>query len=207
LPTDPIEIDKFCGKAHQALLSNPSLGWYYQMRGVDDVIEMALLGWYNGWATIPIRSPEGTTQGVILRAGPHIEKANDGVRFHQPRGQKGMMYCPNWGLLMRNDKVAIVFGIFDALAMASVGVPVVTPTAGKDSFKPKWLDDVWSGWALIVPDKKEEATAYELRKNLSLYGIQNDVLLLDYPEGTKDPADMLKMLGKDYMMKMLAKYI
>lgn len=207
LPTDPIEIDKFCGKAHQTLLNNPGLGWYYQMRGVDDVVEVALLGWYNGWATIPIRSIEGNTQGVILRAGPHIEKANEGVRFHQPRGQKGMMYCPNWGLLSRSDKVVVVFGIFDALAMASIGIPVVTPTAGKDSFKPKWLDDVWSGWVLIVPDKKEEATAYELHKSLSLYGIHNDVLLLDYPESVKDPADYLKAGKRSQLSKIMHTYI
>jgi len=207
LPTDPAEIDKFCGKAHETLINNPAFAWYYQMRGVEDMIEIALLGWYNGWATIPVRSQEGSIQGVILRAGPHIEQANDGVRFHQPRGQKGMMYCPNWGLLNRSNKAAIVFGIFDALAVASIGIPVVTPTSGKDSFKPKWLDDVWRGSVIIVPDKKEEATAYKLHKDLSLFGIHNDVLLLDYPSGTKDPADYLRMGKRSQLEKVLHTYI
>ena len=117
------------------------------------------------------------------------------------------MYCPNWGLLNRSNKVAIVFGIFDALAIASIGIPVVTPTSGKDSFKPKWLDDVWRGSVIIVPDKKEEATAYKLHKDLSLFGIHNDVLLLDYPSGTKDPADYLRTGKRSQLEKVLHTYI
>ncbi len=207
LPTELDKIEKFWGNAHQHVLDDPSLRWYYQLRGVDNVVEIACLGWYNGWATIPIRSIDDATQGVILRAGPHIEKASEGVRFHQPRGQKGMMYCPDWGRLSRSNSVAIVFGMFDALAMATLGIPVVTPTAGKDSFQPKWLDDVWSGSALIIPDQKEEETAYNLRKKLSLFGIHNDVLLLDYPEGIKDPADFLKYGKGKQLEKVMHTYM
>src|SRR3990172_8728486 len=69
------------------------------------------------------------------------------------------------------------------------------------------VHDVWRGSVIIVPDKKEEATAYKLHKDLSLFGIHNDVLLLDYPSGTKDPADYLRMGKRSQLEKVLHTYI
>jgi len=180
------ENEELCASAHNVLLDYDHLRWYFQMRGVEERIEPCRLGWYDGWATIPIYDRNQTWQGVILRSMKHVEAAR-GVRFAQPKGQKPMLYVPEWRLLDIRKTLAVVFGMFDALAVSKMRYAVCTSTGGKDSFNPDWLD-FWRGPIVVIPDKGEEKEAMDLVSRLDWRG---KVYYLPYPDSMKDCADFL----------------
>ena len=194
LPTDLTEQEDLVEKAHYSLTRFEQLRWYLENRGVDGRIEACRLGWYKGWYVIPIYSKTGEYQGMMLRAGASIQKAT-GMRFVQPFGQKPMMYCPDWSLLESAKSIAIVFGMFDALALSELRIPVVTSIGGQDSFNPLWLES-YRKRAIVLPDKDEEKAGMKLSGRL---GWRGAMLRLTYPDGIKDPAGFLE-LGKQQLL-------
>lgn len=169
---------------HRALMELKRLQDYVRQRGVWDMVRHALIGYDNGWYTLPVRDVGGTTVGIVSRAGPSIS----GVRFHQPFGQRPMLYTPCWQMVEETDgPIAIVFGMFDALALASMGHPVFSPTAGQESLDPSWLDEIRRRF-VIIPDRYEEKAAQELAAGLDWRAY---VYIVDYPDDTKDPNDLL----------------
>jgi len=194
LPTDLTEQEDLVEKAHYSLTRFEQLRWYLENRGVDGRIEACRLGWYRGWYVIPIYSKTGEYQGMMLRAGASIQKAT-GMRFVQPFGQKPMMYCPDWSLLESAKSIAIVFGMFDALALSELRIPVVTSIGGQDSFNPLWLES-YRKRAIVLPDKDEEKAGMKLSGRL---GWRGAMLKLTYPPEIKDPAGFLE-LGKQQLL-------
>jgi hypothetical protein len=169
-------------QAHLDLTRFPSLGWYLEMRGMEDAIIPQELGYWNGWYTVPVRDDEDKFLTGVFRAGPHVQEAT-GLRYWNPAG-KPVMYVPNWVKWKTSEVVFVVFGIFDAIALSRLGYGVATTTAGQREFKPEWLDDVRKPiW--IIPDEREESSALRLAGNL---GWRGRVLRLRYPDGIKDPA-------------------
>ena len=202
LPTELEEMENFADDAHRVLSKYiETLGWYLQERGVDDRIEPCRLGWHNGWITIPVYTRDQKFEGMILRAMPYIQKATN-ARFHQPHGQRGMCYVPNWRTLNESNCIFVVFGMFDALTLSSLQLPVVTTTAGKDSFKVEWMDE-YRKPIIFLPDKGEETTA---AKYVSKLGWRGKLVTLDYPEGMKDPADFASHGMKDALRNQLIGY-
>lgn len=178
----PEYAEYVCYQAHEDLLHFTSLGWYLELRGVDNMIETCELGYWKGWYTIPVRDRYGNFQTVVYRAAPHVQEAT-GIRYWS--NGKPVMYVPDWHLLDRGDYIFIVFGMLDALAIASLRLPVVTTTYGKDSFRAEWLDD-YKKQVYIIPDEGEYSSALRLSKD---FGWRGNVLRLDYPDNYKDPAD------------------
>lgn len=203
LPTDLNEISKLAWEAHEELLAKPELKWYLTMRGVDDRIETAVLGWYKGWITVPILSEAGDVLGIYARATPPQEKIT-GLRFTQPGGQKPMMYVPDWNLLQRAERLGVVFGMMDALVLSSLRYPVCTTIGGSPSFDAAWLD-FWRKPITIIPDKSgDDRAALDLAKDL---GWRAKIFRIDYPDGIEDPADFAKEQHgrKKDLAKILAK--
>ncbi len=200
------EQERFCDEAHQTL-SNfiESLGWYLESRGVLGRLEACRLGYNKGWYTIPIYNKSHEFEGYVMRASLAIQKAT-GRRFHMPKGQPALMYVPDWNLLEKSNYIVIVYGMFDALALAELRIPVATTTAGKLSFKSEWLED-YRKPIYVLPDKGEEDTGAELANSL---GWRGRLLPFVYPEGFKDPAQMLekgqamKLAGQIYSTAGLA---
>jgi len=171
------------------------------MRGVAGQTELAKLGWYNGWYTIPVFGSDKELQRLILRAGPHIQRQS-GLRYHNSPG-KPVMYVPSWRRFEQASTIAVVYGMIDALAISELGYPVVTVTAGKEQFKPEWIwdarEELEQGKCkiVIIPDFKEEATAKELERQLDPYA---KVIQLPYvDDGMRDPADYL-VAGKEQLL-------
>jgi hypothetical protein len=191
-------IEQYAKERHISLRSNPEHAWYYEMRGVKEMIKTAKLGWDFGWAVLPVRNETGKTEGIICRAYPHVQQETN-LRFHMPDGQPSMMYCPDWSLMQKRSRVAIVFGMFDALAVASLGWPVLSPTAGQESFDPKWLDDQRRLF-VIIPDDGEYTAANDLAVALNWRAF---VYHIDYPEKVKDPAGFLEEDRKDDLAEIL----
>lgn len=194
----PEEAEDVCWQAHLDLVNFSSLGWYLEMRGIDSMIDMCELGYWNGWYTIPVRDVNGRFLTAVYRSSPPIQNVN-GVRYWS----KGtpVMYVPDWRLLEKNRRgnIFVVYGMFDAIALASVRLPVVTVSSGKDSFQADWLEG-YGNQVYIVPDKGEYTTAMRHAKEL---GWRGNVINLDYPEGYEDPADFAKNGKMEDLYKIL----
>jgi hypothetical protein len=189
IPQDLGELEDIAWAAHEALLSFDSLRWYLRMRGVEDRIETCYLGWHEGWYTIPVFDRDMEFHGLCMRAGRHIEEIT-GLRFYAaPAGVWPTIYCPRWADVMEAKRVAVVFGLFDALALCSLRIPVFTVAGGgKGAFKAEWLDD-FRVEIVIIPDEGEEPEALTLANQL---GWRGSVHRLHYPDGLKDPCDFLE---------------
>jgi hypothetical protein len=186
LPETIKGLQAFLNKCHYDLVESEYLQTYIKQRGVEGRLETNRLGFHRGWYTIPVFNQEGAIHGAVLRSGPQVQKIS-GLRFVVPFGQKPMLYVPDWRLFENASKIAIVFGMFDALALADLRHPVCTTTSGKDSFDEMWLHP-FKKMFVIIPDQGEEGTAHGLAKRLSPWA---SVQTLPYPEGCKDPADFL----------------
>ena len=193
----PDDMEQVCYESHLDLVHFPTLGWYLELRGIDGRIESNELGYWNGWYTIPVKTENGDFITGVFRAAPHIQEAT-GHRYwchHSPT-----MFVPDWNLFKSRDYVIVVYGMIDALLLSQMRYPVCTTTGGKDSFDGDWLDDVRKK-IYIIPDLGEETiirkgkngrnefgTGAPYKLNAEL-GWRGEVMLLDYPEGTKDCAD------------------
>lgn len=192
-PYLPTELDKLTGlawRAHEEMRRNNDYLWYLQLRGIEDRVETAKLGWYEGWITVPIMSREQQLLGLYMRATPPQQKLT-GTRFTQPDGQHPMIYCPDWRLWDSAKNVALVFGMMDALVLSSLRVPVITTTGGSKSFDPSWLDS-WRKLVTIIPDREgDDEAALKLAAQL---GWRGKILRLPYDEydNISDPADFAK---------------
>lgn len=173
----------FAMKSHEILATcSESLSWYLRMRRIDDRIYPQKLGWYDGWYTIPIFGEEGDYQGIAMRAGRHIQEAT-GARYYTPT--KVRLYVPDWQLYYSGKYLVMVFGLIDALTLASMRVPSMSTTHGK-SLTPEDLDNIRKP-IIFIPDKGEEVEAITIARKLSWRG---RVARIDWPEGMKDVNDL-----------------
>lgn len=193
------ENEALAMSAHNVMVDYDTLRWYLVERGLEGRIEPCRLGWLDGWITIPIYEKSGKFSGLCLRAMSHVQRAT-GQRFAQPRGQKPLLYVPDWKILERQTTLAVVFGLFDALALSDLRHAVCTSTGGKDSFNPEWLD-FWRGPITVIPDKGEEEDANELVSKLDWRG---KVWFPPYGDDEKDMADYLAHGKRDDLAKLLA---
>jgi len=192
------ENEELAVSAHNVMMEYDNLRWYLRQRGLEGRIETCKLGWFDGWTTVPIYDQDGAFQGLCLRAMAHVQRAS-GQRFAQPKGQKPLLYIPDWRILERKSTLAIVFGLFDSLALSDLRYAVCTSTGGKGSFNPEWLD-FWRKPIVVIPDKNEEKEATELVSRLDWRG---RVWFPLYGDDEKDMADYLPD-KRETLAKMLA---
>jgi hypothetical protein len=116
------------------------------------------------------------------------------------------MYVPDWHRFLTNDRVAIVYGMIDALAVVQAGFAACTVTSGKAQFKAEWIREARGDHGMpqimIIPDNYEEKDALDLAHDLQPYA---RIVQLPYVEdGTEDPADYLLQNKRDRLVKELA---
>jgi DNA primase len=189
---------KLAAEAHAALMGHRSLGWYVQQRHLDHMIAPLGLGWWEGWITIPVRDREGIMQGLVLRATPNIQRQYN-MRFMTPPGQPPQMYVPNWKLLETEPCIFVCYGMFDAPSIAALGFAAATTTAGKDSFRPEWLD-AYRKPVYIIGDVGEELAALRPADGLDW---RHRRLTLAYPKDVKDPNDFLMTFQEEKLYDQL----
>jgi hypothetical protein len=203
LPPDTFELENVFDRAHDRLSNSlETLGWYLRLRNVEDRVDTCRLGWIDGWYTIPVYDKEYKFMGGVVRAGAHIQEST-GRRFFMPKGQQNMMYCPDWNLLTNAKSLFIVFGMFDAISLSKLRIPVVTDTSGKLAFRSDWMN-FWRGKIYICPDKGEEKEGLMLASQL---GWRGNLVKLQYPDGIKDPADFVQQEKSSQFVNQISKYI
>ena len=179
------DLEDWILSAHEMLMRDPFLHKYLIQRGVGKLIEKCKLGWHQGWYVVPIFGEEYDVIGVTGRASPMTEEQT-GLRYWN--AQAAVMYVPDWTLLTDAPQVYVVYGIFDALALAAHNLPVVTTVGGHDTFRASWLDK-YRVPIRVLPDLYEAEAAYQLVNRL---GWRGEVKEINYPEKCKDPSDIVK---------------
>jgi hypothetical protein len=207
LPTDIEELERLAMDAHLTLVN-----WegyyvgYLEKRGVDGRIQPQMIGWWDGWYSIPVFDEIHGFQGVVLRASPGIE--SDYSKYMMPTNQRPMMYVPDWRLLKREKVIFIVFGMLDALTLCDLRMPVVTTTAGAASFDPVWLDD-YRRRVYVIPDKEPSVEREHARELLSGLDWRGEIIDLKFPDGCKDCNDFLWKVrgGRKKLQNQLVRYL
>lgn len=202
LPATLSELRSFVNMSHVLLSENVSLQWYLEKRGIENRITPNRLGWHKGWYTIPVMDADGSVQGLVIRAGEHIQKAT-GLRFGFPLGQKPMLFVPDWRLFNSSNRVVVVYGMFDALALADLRIPACTTTSGKHTFHAQWLEEYGKRF-YVLPDRDEDDTAVKLTNEI---GNRASFIRFKYPDGMKDPADFLQAGKGEVLRSELGRYI
>jgi hypothetical protein len=180
-PQDLSELDDFLFEAYNRLTGNSTYHAYLRKRKIDDCIRRCRIGFWDGWYTFPAYNKQREVIGALGRAGPILEAYSE-QRFTQPYGQRPLLYVPDWKLWDSEDTLFVTFGFIDAVSMTKLGYAACSPTAGKESTYPEWFDGVKKD-IIVIPDKGERKTAWELASQL---GFRGDVFIPDYPDGTKD---------------------
>ncbi len=192
-------LEVLCYQAHEDLLQfSNSYKWYLEQRGLEGRIEANEIGYHEGWYTVPVKDREGTFITAVFRSAPHVQSVT-GERYWVHHAN--IPFVPDWHLFESAKTVFVVYGIFDALTLAELRLPVMTSIAGQN-FDPGWLAD-YRKPILIIPDEGEEESAIELQKNL---GWRGKAIHLDYPHGKKDPNGFFEVGRKDDLYKQLLQY-
>ena len=178
-------------------MDNSDLSFYFKKRGVEDRVIPNMLGWSDGWFSIPAFSKKGELTSVIMRVSPSIEALVED-RYSISPSPKSSIFVPEWPLLRKADLVYLVFGIFDALTLAVLRFPVISTLHGT-TLDYNDLSEFRSP-IYIVPDKGEEIFAKKLAAKL---GTRGRPLILDYPDNAKDPNDFLLLGQKKNLMSQL----
>lgn len=156
---------------------------YVRNRGiVDTTIQTLKLGYLDGWITIPVFQSKrivGATTRMIQGE----------ARYFNPKEQNSsLLFIPNETLVRESDWTYLVFGMFDAITLFQLGVPVITTLNGIKA-KPEPFAEIRKK-IIIIPDRGEEKTASRLAAKLDWRG---KLKVLDYPIGAKDINDLHKM--------------
>jgi hypothetical protein len=188
LPTERSAQAELCRQAHERLVESPTLGHYLEKRGLDSLalIRQARLGWWRQWITLPVMNAQGLQVGMVMRA---TDQAKGALRFLTPLGQPALPYTPNWRRLATASVIFVVFGMLDTLTFELLGYPVLTTTAGKDSFDPAWLE-AYRKPVYFLEDAGETDSATKRTLHYGL-GWRYHHLSFEYPRGSKDPNDLL----------------
>lgn len=199
-------LPEIAADGNEILLRYRSQRQYLIARGLENRIEPQSLGWWTGWITVPIFNEFHEFQGLVLRATPMVEKQTN-QRYMLPPDQPPMLYVPDWHrihMALKNQKtILVVYGIFDALAMAELSLPVITFSSGKKgSFLGAELLDKFRTRLLVFPDKGEEGTARSLIEKLGWRGRLADIR---YPDDCKDPAQFVEQNRAKDLLTQLAR--
>lgn len=201
------DLHRLCDEAHTYLLSHPEQDVYLRQRGLAACIRPNQLGWWHGWITVPIFDPRNQFLGLVLRATPSMQQVSH-VRYLSPPHQSRLLYQPSFPYqsLIPRDRLYVVFGIFDALALSLIGLPAITCT-NITGFRSIDLYD-FRCKLIVVPDRGEEDKGRELVSGLDWRG---ELKLIPYEKiadarltrTLKDPADFIEFGLDTWLFKLL----
>mgnify|MGYP001571387727 CR=1 FL=1 len=186
------ELQDYLEISHHALVTQPHVHWYPADRKILGAVQSVGIGWDSGWLVIPILGTDRVPIGVVWRAYPHVAHKTN-MRYDLPRGQGSLCFIPSIELWKESDEIYVVYGIIDAISMVVAGLAAASPTAGKGSFDPAWLDGE-DRPVVILPDLHESRDAFELAASLDWRG---RVCIPEYENKEKDVNDILVQRGPE----------
>ena len=179
-------------KAYLTGQKYPVLMKYIKDRGFSDIIQEGRIGYIDGWISFPIFDRSGEMVDWVVRSTPTLETNIKYAVRPRFRGEKYGLYASDWDRIEDSDNIYIPFGILDMWALHMLGLPSATGIVGK-SYILRWFDNIRKP-IYLIPDLGEEDAAYKFKQQL---GWRGNVLILNFPEGTKDCADILLKYGAE----------
>jgi DNA primase len=207
-PNPPYNVEKlhaYILECEQSLHESRHLQEFWRARGLFDQARTFKLGVSLGaWGTIPMYDQVHDKPIRVSYRAFHPDLIANGVRYWNSPGPP-ILYSPSWELVRAQSKVAVCYGLIDALAVSALGYGSVTPSSGKDSLKPEWLRDLGAKEYYFIPDEGEEATAI---KHITKLGPRASMIQLPYVEhDTSDPADYFSDGKVDKLREYLKGYM
>jgi len=182
--------EDFIQQSHSAVQFPDVREWYARRGFSDDTVEFCSLGWWRGWFVTPTFDEAHKPIRLILRAGPSIERSVPNKYMVSPG--PATLFIPDWGLLHTKPRyVVFPWGVYDALTTYQLRHPTFTG-AGPCSQLPVELFDPYRRYIYVIPDgepPEELILAKKLVKSLDWRG---RLVVLDYPDGYKDPNEFLQ---------------
>lgn len=182
------ELKNFLLEAHDRLMTTERLMWYLKHRGVESMAVRCLLGWSEEHYTFPIFDVNSGIIGATARVGSQSKAEH---KYLVPSGQPPLLYVPDRSLWSKSNRLYVTFGILDAITLAMLGYAAASPSSGKNSFRPEWLNGDYRH-VYFVPDEGEKDDAVYYATKL---GWRGNVFCFEYPEGCKDVNDLM-MVGQ-----------
>jgi len=182
--------------AHRALTDNPDDGHYLQQRKVDSQIKNCMIGYLDGYYLFPIQNEFGEIDGLVARASPTIQTKNN--RYSVSPNCSTKLYIPSWRKVLKDEYLYVPFGTIDAISLNIFGYAGLTGISGQELNAINL--DRFRKPIFIIPDKGEERRAIEIQSQLGWRGM---MLLIDWPEGTKDLNNIHVKYGIDTVLKLI----
>ena len=132
-------------------------------------------------------------QNIVVR---HTTKKDVRYAIKHIEDSQPLLYVPNWRRVQESDTIYVPFGVVDAWAFEACDLAAVTGVTGK-SLSAELLKSLGK-YVILVPDESEEKEAHRIANTL---GWRARVKRIAYPEGEKDPDDLRRHLGNDYLLQ------
>lgn len=191
-------IDEIARTANRLVQRHGMLGSFFVKRQINQYIDKGMFGWLDWWNLFPVFDQAHNIIDIVVRG----EKSKGDTKYallkkHEERAITPL-YVPDWDAVIKAKTVYVVYGIIDAWALHSLGLPVVTGTTGQ-SLSPVLLTPLNKHW-IIVPDRREEESAWKLKISL---GFAAEVKELDWPYPCKDPDEVRVREGSAFLSNLL----
>jgi hypothetical protein len=190
------DLEGIADAAHRSLVAQPIFQTYFKRRKIYDFVDEGHLGYLDGWILFPVLDKNRTIQDIVVRS---VSKHSD-IRYVLCPGDVGLrsIYVPSWKKVQQTEVVYVVYGIIDAISLHLAGLPSISGITGK-SLSADLLKPLGKRF-IIVPDENEEKEAHRLANSL---GWRCSVKELKYEDGCKDPDDMRRKFGNEYLLQAL----
>jgi len=189
------DLEGIAKHAHESCKRFPQWRFYFKERQIDQFFELGYFGYIDGWATFPVFDAQHKIQNIVVR---HTKRKDVRYAIKHIEDSSPLLYCPNWDRVKSSEVVYVPFGIIDSWAFESIRLASVTGITGK-SLSADLLRTLGKR-IVLVPDEYEEKEAHMIANKL---GWRATVKQLRYDEGEKDPDQVRRVHGNDYLLQMV----
>lgn len=189
---------------HHALLSNTEMLRHLMedRRFNIEEIKRRLLGWVEqggfSWFSFPVFDAHGECKYKKLKKPPTAPDAQPKGKFH-PEGSVTMLYPLN-DFKKGDDMIVLCEGEPDTIAARSLGLPAFCGTAGAQTFRVEWIEELREGnerkkvFVLFDNDEAGKKGTEIVIALLSKYCPSWEIFSIAWSEGFMDKGDVTDFL-------------
>lgn len=189
-------IQSIAKLAHNNLLQNPDLGHYLKVRKVDSQIKTGMMGYLDGYYTMPVKNEYEEVEGIVARASPTIQTKQ--IRYTVSKNCPVKLYIPSWREVLKANELYCCYGTLDAWTLKICGYAGFTGISGQE-MNPVNMER-FRKRIFLIPDRGEEKNAMELQRRMDWRMV---VLFLDYPPDCKDLNDIYMKFGIEKVQELI----
>jgi DNA primase len=187
------DLEGIAKHAHETCINRPNEMWYLKERKIDQFFKLGYFGMIDYWCLFPVFDAQHKIVNIVVR---HTKRKDVKYAIKHVEDSRPLLYCPNFDRIKNSEVVYVPFGIIDSWSFEAIGLASVTGITGK-SLSAELLQTLGKQ-IILVPDEQEENEAHRIANKL---GWRARVKRIAYPEGSKDPDELRKHLGNEYLLQ------